>query len=169
MPQPGTSFYEDFYPRGVRKFVAIGVICVTTLVPSVVAWKDGAGAVPQQSPAFGSRFGIPGRGGNAPSPRPGIPWSRIGRMLLSAFGGALGLAIYYPRWGFKRYALLCGPILGIGSIVVAEWYLTGRTRVYRFETVFTSLIGGLPGVVLYVLLARRKWRKKQPADTIWIE
>jgi len=168
MPPTGNSFYEDLYPRGLRKLLAIGVICATTLLPAITAWKTGPEPVPQPGPAFGPRFGNSRRGtdGRTNSAGSTLP---VGRTLLAMFGGALGLAIYYPRWGFKRFALLCGPVLGMGSMFVAGWYLSGRSTVYRFEVVFSALIGALPGVALYVALVRRKWHKKQAATTIWVE
>ncbi len=164
----GSSFYLDFYPRGLRKFFAIFVIFVTTFLPVLTAWKAGPESAAQPVRAFGPRFGNTrreaiGRSSSVVSRMP------IFRTLLAMFGGALGLAIYYPRWGFKRYALLCGPILGLGSMWLVGWYLTGRTTVYRFETVFAALIGAFPGAALYVLLARRKWHKKNAAESIWIE
>ncbi len=65
MPYENHSFYADFYPRGIRKFFAIGIICLTTLVPAVGAWKQGPEPVPPQQPAFGPRFPGP-RGFAAP-------------------------------------------------------------------------------------------------------
>jgi hypothetical protein len=172
MPRGNDSFYSDFYPRGFRKFFAIGVICLTTLVPAVAAWKDAPGPIPPQGPAFGPRFpgprGFPARQqGDQPSLVSRV--LQAGRILLAAFGSILGLMIYYPRSGFKRYALLCGPALGIGSFLLLNWYLTGRVKVYRFEAVFAALLGGLPGVLLYIFLARRKWYGRQRSEALWIE
>jgi hypothetical protein len=175
MSHRADSFYEDFYPRGFRKLLAVGVICLTSLVPAIVAWQR----EPENAPV--QRFGGPGGFSGL---RPGgfnklqnTAGSRlpIGRTVLAMFGGVFGLMIYCPRWGFKRYALVCGPILGLGSILVLNWYLTGRTKVYRFEAVFAALIGTLPAVAVYILLARRKWHLKNPpatketVETIWIK
>jgi hypothetical protein len=168
MPPTQGSFYEDLYPRGLRKLFAIGLICATTLLPAITAWKAGPQPVPQPGPAFGPRFGTARRGSddrkNAAAAT--LP---IGRTMLAMLGGMLGLAIYFPRRGFKRCALLAGPVLGLGSMFVAGWYLSGRSTVYRFEAVFSALIGALPGVALYIALVRRKWHKRHSADTMWIE
>lgn len=174
MPHEASSFYQDFYPRGLRKFCGIGIICLTSLIPALTVWKEGPEQVPLHQPAFGRGFpgtrgfGRPAWGGNNEPQKSTIPWGLIGRTLLASFGGVVGLAIYYPAWGFKRYALLCGPTLGLGSMMLLDWYLGGRTKIYRFEGVFAALIGAFPGVVLYALLARRKWHKKHPADAIWL-
>jgi hypothetical protein len=169
MPQSIQSYYEDFYPRGIRKMVAISIICLTTMVPAVIVWKDGGEPAPQPHPGIRPRFGNRPLGGNqAPQPAAAsrLP---IFRTMLAVLGGFLGLALYYPRSGFKRYALLSGPLSGIGSLFVIGEYLAGRTTVYRFEIVFASLIGALPGVILYVILTRRKWHKKHSSDSLWIE
>jgi len=167
MPPTQGSFYEDLYPRGLRKLFAIGLICATTLLPTITAWKAGPEPALQAGPAYGPRFGNARRGtdGRTHAPASTLP---IGRTMLAVSGCMLGLAIYYPRRGFKRFALLCGPVLGLGSMFVAGWYLSGRSTVYRFEAVFSALIGALPGVALYVALVRRKWHKRHSAETIWI-
>lgn len=175
MSPQANSFYEDLYPRGFRKFLGISVVCLTSLIPALMHWKQGPDPNPQPAPAFGPHYsGHRGLAGPQPDrfsqPRKLVDTLlAIGRTLLAVLGGVLGLAIYYPRSGFKRFALLCGPILGIGSMMLAGWYLTGRTKVYRFEAVFAALIGAFPGIALYVLLVRRKWRKKHATETLWIE
>ena len=98
----------------------------------------------------------------------GATWLAF-RTLLAAFGTAVGMAIYYPRRGFKRYALLCGPIIGVGSAALTSWWLTGRANVHRFEVVFAALLGAAPGVLLYVFLTRRKWNKLHAPRDIWLE
>jgi len=160
MNQPLT-FYDDFYPRGFRKFFAMGIIFLTSALPATYAWQHGPIQQPQNRHAFPPR--PPNRWVNQDGDGnlTGMPRSfSYKRMLLAMFCSMLGLMIYYPRWGFKRYALFCGPFIGWGTSVATSTWLIGRAEVYRVELVFAAMLGGIPGTIVYVLLARRKWCRK---------
>jgi hypothetical protein len=169
MANQHSSFGQDFYPRGWLKVLAILLIFSTTLLPAVISWKNGPGRDLQMPSRFGPGFGSLRQ---APALEAGQPVSSrlpIGQTILAVVGSVVGLALYYPKWGFKRYALLAGPVLGIGAMYFLNGYLEGRQTVHRVEIVFGGLLGSLPGCLFYTWLARRKWRRKNPPDSIWIE
>lgn len=98
--------------------------------------------------------------------RPAQPsWTWFGlfnsslQLFLAMAGGIFSLALYYPRWGFKRFAILCGPIVGIGTMLLLSMYLFARTDVYKFEICIVAIIGALPGLLLYLLLVAWKFRR----------
>jgi hypothetical protein len=167
------SIGEALYPRGLRKTMAMVLFFVTTTTPTVFLWQNPP-ANPQPngpigiarfrslheppSRGFGGRSMTPGFGPGfaAPAPAPSRTASNwltsFVQLFLATVGGALSLALYYPRWGFKRYAILCGPLVGLGTMFFLGVYLFARTEVYRFEIVFAAMIGAIPGLLLYVLL-----------------
>ncbi|WP_425617428.1 hypothetical protein NA78x_001105 [Anatilimnocola sp. NA78] len=173
------SVGDSLYPRGFRKTLAMVLFFVTATLPSVVFWQSedsppqphgpvGFAAMhPLDGPpsrAFGPgprSFGVSHRHshyGPAANDGPSL-MSWVGtffRWSLAFFGGIFSLALYYPRWGFKRFALLCGPIAGLGAMMALAMYLFARTEVYRFEIVFASMFGALPGILLYALLVYAK-------------
>jgi hypothetical protein len=170
MSQPQTTFYEDLYPRGFRKLLAIGIIFASSALPATYAWQHGGDAVADPADHFGvpRGFAPPPRFGPAPpaARAEGVP---LRRTFFAMLGSAIGLVVYYPRRGFKRYALLCGPLIGLGTAILTTSWLTGRQHVHRAELVFAALLGGAPGALLYAWLARRKWIKLHAREEIWIE
>jgi hypothetical protein len=179
-PQEPVS--EGLYPRGFRKTIALLLFFVMTTMPTVFSWQN-----PPTSPAASNSSGI-----NSFEPFPGppsrhfnhrpfgaaqqaTPPSRGWAYLLSSFlqlslatiGGAFSLALYYPRSGFKRFALLCGPLVGLGTMFTLGLYLAARSEVYRFEICFASLVGAAPGLALYVLLV--SWKANRLAQAFAVQ
>jgi hypothetical protein len=159
------SYRDEFYPRGFRKVFALMLIAAVTVIPPLFAWQHEP-AEPSGGRSFPTGRYAP-RGGFLPEREsPGVlatVWTGIKRVTMIVITTA-ALMLYYPRRGFKRYALLCGPILAI----VAPWavgaYLQGRSEVFRFEIVLVAMAASLPGAFLYVFLT---WRKAKRLGMVW--
>jgi hypothetical protein len=173
------SYREEFGLRGFRKMLAAMLILAVTVIPVLSAWQrgpaeeDAGGAFPRGE--FGPRAGLPaGRFG----PRRGmfaereagggwnvlrVIWSAIVRGFV-IIATTLLLMLYYPASGFKRYALLAGPLIALLVPATIAMYLRGRQEVYNVELALVSCVAMLPGVGLYVLLT---WRKAQRLGMVW--
>jgi hypothetical protein len=138
----------NFKLNGFRKFLAIALFFLTVVLPVSSLWQEG-GLEPAASPRFPSFT----RGARQTEPAIRTPWYL---WPLAITGGILSLALYCPNWGYKRYALLCGPIAAIGTQMFLVYWLTGRTTVYRFEPVLVAMAGALPGIAIWVMLILRK-------------
>ena len=147
-------FRDEFGLYGFRKIFAVLVIVFATGWP-VWSWQRGESQPPARIPF---PAGPPSRWANdeSESQRRILNWKSIVSIPIVT----MALALYYPRWGFKRYALLAGPLISLGVPWVLSWYLEGRTSVYRFELVVAAWMGALPGAALYAWLAWRKARRR---------
>jgi len=159
------SYHDEFYPSGFRKFMAMLLVLSVTALPEVFSWVSSPEPPARSMPS--GRF----------SPRGGFLEEREGpaRNILSTLWTitkrcfvmlvcTLGLMLYYPRSGFKRYSLLCGPILALTVPLVVSAYLSGRTEVFRAEILVVTLVSLVPGVGLYIFLT---WRKAQSMGMVW--
>lgn len=179
---------DSLYPSGWRKTLAMLLFFATTTMPSVFVWQYpnrqppipvGVSAVrPWEGPTgrtwtYTSQAPVGARSqmyiSNFPSNKRPSPFRWLGsffRLSLAVLGGILSLALYYPFSGFKRFAVLCGPIVGLGSMIALGMYLFARTEVYRFEIAFAAICGALPGVALYAILVYTKANRlaNQPVD-----
>lgn len=163
---PIVSYRDEFYPSGFRKLFALLVIASATTLPPLFAWQSGSIDHPGASFPTG-RFGP--RGGFLPDRDPpgrgflNTVWTVI-KGVTKAVIVTAGLMLYYPRRGFKRYSLICGPVIAWLAPLCVAFYLAGRVEVFRFEIVLVALIGALPGAALYVWLT---WRKAQRLGMVW--
>ncbi|MFN3148352.1 hypothetical protein [Bremerella sp.] len=158
------SYSEEFYPHGVRKVLALMVMGSILVLPEMFAW----GSAP--SPAEVSRSFPTGmyrpRGGFIREPSESTAskvLGTIGSILKRVFiigAVTIALMVYYPRAGFKRFALLCGPIIALLVPLAIATYLQGRQEVYRVEVVLVTLVAALPGAALYVWLTWMKAKKR---------
>lgn len=185
---PPDSVGEALYPRGFRKTLAMILFFLVTTLPTVILWENtpvsqtplpgSAGARGFGGSGFGphDRFGgspggrfqpssFGGRFNSAPQASRNWSWSNIlppfAQVFLATVGGAFSLALYYPRSGFKRFAILCGPMLGFGSMSALALYLAARSEVYRFEICFVAIAGALPGLLVYLALVYWKTNRLQ--------
>ncbi len=173
------SYREEFGLRGFRKLLAAMLILAVTVIPSLSAWQrgpaaaDDAGAFPRG--AFGPRADFPagrfGRpGGRFADQQAGGGWNVLGVIWSAMVRGfvtvatTLLLMLYYPASGFKRYALLAGPLIALLVPAAISLYLRGRQEVYNVELALVACVAMLPGVGLYVLLT---WRKAQRLGMVW--
>lgn len=162
-------YRDEFSMYGLRKVLAGLLIAAATTLPPVIAWQHPAADPPRSAGFPSGRF----------APRGGFLREReqpsTGRTILSWLAAAfrhttvavvttLGLMLYYPRQGFKRYALLCGPLLAVIVPACLSAYLQGREEVYRVELVLVSMIASLPAIGLYVWLT---WRKAKKLGMVW--
>jgi hypothetical protein len=149
-------FRDEFGAYGIRKILALMIIA------GVVLWPVGQWLRGEPQPAAGFRSGPPSRWAQAEEePKVRVfSWRTIFTTIVVAFA----LMFYYPRWGYKRYALLAAPLIAFGAPWVLSWYLEDRTTVYRFEVVVAAWIGALPGAALYLWLA---WRKARRRGMVW--
>lgn len=170
---PAEPISEGLYPRGFRKFLALILFFAATTTPTVFLWQN-----PPDSPAVseaGSFAPYPAPPSRYPSHRPygpqassssGSTWwllfCSFMQLSLATFGGLFSLALYYPRSGFKRFALLCGPLVGLGTMFLLGIYLAARTNVYRFEIPLVAIVGAAPGLTMYVLLV--SWKANRLAE-----
>jgi hypothetical protein len=160
------SYRDEFYPAGFRKLLALMMISAVVAIPPLFAWQH----EPVERPARSFPTGrYAPRGAFLPDREPA--GQRIAGAVLSgfkhltiAFVVTLGLALYYPRSGFKRYSLLCGPLIAWLAPLCVAAYLAGRTEVFRFEIVLATIASALPGAALYVWLT---WRKAQRQGMVW--
>ncbi len=160
-------YRDEFYPGGFRKVFALMLVVAVTVLPQAFAWV----ATPIEQPGASSlptgRFAP--RGGFLPQreePRPGrlqSIWNGIQRSFVVAVA-TIGFMMYYPRKGFKRHALLCGPLVAFLVPLCVSSYLQGRTEVFRAELVVVALIALSPGIALYVALT---WRKARRLGMAW--
>ncbi|MCA9058723.1 MAG: hypothetical protein KDA85_09495 [Planctomycetaceae bacterium] len=165
-------YRHEFYPAGFRKLMAIMLITSVTVLPEVFSW---VGPPEGESTINGIPTGrYAPRGGFLPGdsrPRYAAPqtsflktvWTAVKRCFVVVVT-TLGVVLYYPRRGFKRYALLCGPVIALLVPLVMSLYLRGRTEVFRAEILVVALIALSPGIGLYVLLT---WRKAKRLGMEW--
>jgi hypothetical protein len=159
------SYRDEFYPRGFRKLFALLIIAGVTTLPPVIAWQNEPA---EQAGGLPTGMYAP-RGGFLPDGDEAAPgfltrvWTGIKRLTAIAFTTA-ALMLYYPRRGFKRYALLCGPIIALAAPWVLAAYLSGRSEVFRFEIAMVAMAASLPGAALYVWLT---WRKAKRLGMEW--
>jgi hypothetical protein len=144
----------DLNVRGFRRYLAIFLFMVGVIFPIDSCFRDGLlleTANVRSAPM--SRFGGPrGRLVEA-TQESSMPWYL---KPLAVVMSILALMLYLPNWGFKRYALIAGPMIGLGSIWLLTYWLTGRTSIHRFEPVLAAMLGALPGVAVWILLVRAK-------------
>jgi hypothetical protein len=149
----------DMNVRGFHRYLALTLFFLCTILPVDCLWKEGKldpqNNAAQTPPRFGPRFGPRLGQQAAEEERSGVEvtwylWP------LAVGGSILAMMLYCPNWGFKRFALLGGPIAGIGALMFLSYWLTGRDRIYRFEPVLIALLGAAPGVGLWVLFILRK-------------
>lgn len=161
------SYREEFSPNGLRKIIAMLMIATVTVLPPVVSWERSSG---EESTARGMPTGrfAPGGGFLPEAPPPhvrALAW--LGTVLWRLFTLAVtvvGLIIYYPRKGFKRYALVAAPILAFFVPAAVALYLHGRSEVFRVEVFLVTLVAAAPAVALYVYLT---WRKARRLGMMW--
>ena len=160
-------YRDEFYPSGFRKVFALMLIVSVTVLPGVFTW---VGTPVKQDRATTTPSGqFRPSGGFLPErqePLTGILeliWTVLKRCL-AIFFTTLGVMMYYPSRGFKRYALLCGPLIAIVVPICLAVYLQGRTEVFRAEILLVSLLALSPGIGLYVYLT---WRKAQRLGMEW--
>jgi len=130
------SFRDEFYPSGGRKVIAMLLIIAVTGFPALRQWETYAEYETT---------------------------SRIWEVLRTAFTMFVvtaSLMLYYPSWGYKRYALLSGPMIALCIPWAVSSYLQGRTTVYRTEVAIVTLVAALPGAALYGYLCWRKARRR---------
>jgi hypothetical protein len=159
------SYRDEFRLRGLRKTLALMIIAAITTIPPVFAWQN------EPAEAAGSRSFPTGRfaprGGYLPDQEESgfltTVWTGFKRLLAIAITTA-GLMLYYPRRGFKRYAVLAGPIIALSTPWILGAYLAGRQEVFRFEIVLVAMASALPGAAVYVWLT---WRKGRKLGMVW--
>ncbi|MGE3777187.1 MAG: hypothetical protein AB7F89_08390 [Pirellulaceae bacterium] len=155
-------YRDEFYPVGFRKLFALMLVSSVTVLPAVASWADTPVESATESRLPTGRFRP--RGGflrETEKPQPGVVstlWGIVKRCFQVTVA-TLGVMLYYPRSGFKRYALLCGPFIAFFVPFVVGLYLRGRSEVFRAEIVVVALLALAPGVALYVLLTSRKARR----------
>lgn len=161
------SYREEFYPGGFRKTLAIALVVSVTALPTVFSWVgtpvDQDAAMNMPSGRFRPSGGLlPERETSSDSVFDRI-WSTIKRAAV-VFMTTIAFVLYYPRLGFKRYALLCGPLLAFIVPACIDMYLQGRVEVYRVEVALVMLAAMSPGVGLYMWLT---WRKARRQGMVW--
>ena len=132
------SYHEEFYPHGLRKTLALLIIFGATVLPTMIAWEQSPIEEPGSASMPTGRF-VP-RGGFLPD-RP-QPSSGIGRWIAGVFttlAVTFGVVLYYPKSGFKRYAILCGPVMALCIPACLGAYLSGRVEVFRIEIMLVTL------------------------------
>ncbi|MCO6455574.1 MAG: hypothetical protein J5I93_09790 [Pirellulaceae bacterium] len=162
-------YRDEFSMYGWRKVLAGLLIAAATTIPPVIAWQHPAADPPPSSGFPSGRFPVRERfvrdRGQPSTGSKILSWLAAAfRHTTVALVTTLGLMLYYPRQGFKRYALLCGPVLAIIVPACLSAYLQGREEVYRVELVLVSIIASLPAVGLYVWLT---WRKGKRLGMVW--
>jgi hypothetical protein len=160
-------YRDEIYPAGFRKIFALMLLFSVTALPELFSWSEYPG---EQSPAAGMPAGrFRPQGGflsHHEEPKSSFLqklWTFIKRscvVLITIFA----VMLYYPRSGFKRYALLCGPVFAFVVPFCVANYLQGRTEVYRGEIAAVSVLALAPGIALYVFLT---WRKAQRLGMEW--
>jgi hypothetical protein len=75
-------------------------------------------------------------------------------MAISAAGGAIGGAIFYPQMGYWFIGALCGALAGPAALVAMYFYLMPRQEVWSAELMIPLLLGVAPVFGLYYLLMR---------------
>lgn len=155
-------YRDEFYPSGFRKVLALLLVMSVTVMPEVFSWLNSPASPPAVSSLPTGRF-HPSGGflGNRDEPDSGALhtlWTFVKRSFV-VIVATFGVMLYYPHSGFKRYALVCGPLMAFLVPPCIEWYLRGRTEVYRVELVLVSLVALLPGILLYIILTWRKARR----------
>jgi hypothetical protein len=164
-------YRDEFYPSGFRKILAIMLVTAVTVLPEFFSWAS----PPRQEVSFGSpgarfpssRFSSDrfqeDSGGSTAGKVLGVVW-RIFKTGFVMVVATLGVMLYYPRPGFKRYALLCGPLIAIMVPLTLSLYLRGRTEIFRAEILVVSLVAAIPAIALYFYLT---WRKAQRLGMEW--
>lgn len=157
VPTAGSKLHLK--PNGMRRFLAIAIFVLCVIIPVQSAWQDGQLEGESTSISrFGPRLGRAGYVNSTPSVH--ISWYL---WPLAITGSIFSLALYFPSWGFKRYALVCGPVAGIGALMFLSYWLTGRQTIYRFEPVLVAMAGAVPGVAVWALLILRKIERRRLA------
>lgn len=155
-------YRDEFYPGGFRKVFALMLVVAVTVLPEAFAWATAPIEHPGATGIPTGRF-RPG-GGFLPereTPRSGLLqtfWKVVSRGFV-VFVATFGFMLYYPRRGFKRYGLLCGPLTAFVVPWCVSSYLQGRTEVFRAEVLVVALAALSPGVGLYIFLTWRKARR----------
>lgn len=160
-------YRDEFYPSGFRKIFAMLLVTSVVVLPELNAWRDSPAQRPSPMGMPSGRF-RPSGGflSEYSEPRPSLfqsVWSSIKRGFVTIVA-IVGVMLYYPRTGFKRYALLVGPVFAFLVPVCVRLYLQDRTEVYSTEIVLVSLVAFLPGIALYAFLT---WRKAQRLGMDW--
>lgn len=162
------SYREEFYPNDLRKGLVLMAITFILVLPEVFAW--GSGSTPVESPRSFPSGAYRPRGGFIREPSESTAskiFNTIGSIVKRIFiigAVTIALMVYYPRAGFKRFALLAGPIIAILVPLAIATYLQGREEVYRVELVFVTMLAALPGAALYVGLT---WMKAKRLGWQW--
>ena len=171
-------YRDEFYPVGLRKTLAIMLVTAVTVLPEFFAWANPPATASRATPSMGRSTHSMGRmpgsrfGSSSMRAEPGesslnsilsILWqvTKTGFVMVVATAGVM---LYYPHAGFKRYALLCGPLLAILVPLTLAMYLRGRTEIFRAEILVVSLIAMAPVVALYIFLT---WRKAKRLGMDW--
>lgn len=153
----GRSF--NLNVRGLSRYLALIIFFACIILPVESLWKDGK-LDPERNATqmgrIGPRLGRMATGDAAPS---GVQVSWY-LWPIAVMGSIVALMLYCPGWGFKRYALLCGPIAGIGALMFLSYWLTGRHTIYRFEPIVVAMAGATPGIALWTMLVLRKAANK---------
>lgn len=78
-----------------------------------------------------------------------------GVAVLAAVGTAAATALFC-RWERLPIlpGLLPGSLMGLGSYAATSAYLAGRTTVYLLELPIPSIVGSVPGIVLFLVVMR---------------
>jgi hypothetical protein len=159
-------YRDEFYPVGFRKLFALMLVVAVTVLPEVFSWVG----TPVQQPGLGmprGDLGARSRFLSEPEAEGTGLLATLGRILWRTFVvlvATFGLILYYPRSGFKRYALLCGPLIAFLVPACVAQYLEGRTEVFRAEVLVVTLLALAPGVGLYIWLT---WRKAKRLGMVW--
>lgn len=75
--------------------------------------------------------------------------------------GIIGLAVYYPRPGYRLVGAVSGFLVGGGMVFATIAYVAfasamSRTWIANAELAIPFVVGGAPGFIVYYLLATRK-------------
>lgn len=147
----------DLNVRGFLRYLAIILFVAGVVLPLDSSWREGRLSGTPETRSNVPRFGnVRSRFVDDAREQQGVPWYL---KTIAVVSSIVALMLYLPRWGFKRYALLAGPIMGLGAFWVLGYWLSGRTTIVRYEPVLAGMLGALPGIVLWIVLVRIKARR----------
>jgi hypothetical protein len=77
-------------------------------------------------------------------------------IMIAATGGAIGLALFHPKPGYRPLGFIPGVTLGVGIFVCTITYVRFREHLFNIELAVPLLVGAAPGFILYYYLVRSK-------------
>jgi hypothetical protein len=83
-------------------------------------------------------------------------WPLAVDFVIAAIGGAITMAMYYPKPGYRVLGIMPGLLIGPLVMLCVLYYLSFREHVLLIELMIPLLVGSAPGILLYKFLVTRK-------------